>query len=128
MDSLDTLRERKKDLLDKIRTLKDMRQGSIVEQYFEKRNKDGSVVRQGPYLLYSYKIKGKTVSRRLSGVSMAERYQEEINEYRRFEQLCADLVETSHNICDHKEEGGDDTREKKRLKPSSGKSGGKSRG
>ena len=128
MNSLEDLKERKKELLDKIRTLKDMRQGSIVEQYFENKGKDGSVVRQGPYLLYSYKVKGKTISRRLSGVSMAERYQEEINEYRRFEELCSELVETSHKICDLKEKESDDSREKKRRKPSSRKSGGKSKG
>jgi len=128
MDSLDALREKKNKLLREIMALRDMRQGSIVEQYFEAKNKDGSVARQGPYLLYSYKAKGKTISRRMSGVSMAERYKEEINEYRRFEQLSAELVETSHKICDLKEEESDDTREKKRFRRSSRKSGGKSKG
>ena len=128
MDSLDTMKERKKELLDKIRGLKDMRQGSVVEQYFEAKSRDGSVMRQGPYLLYSYKAKGKTISRRLSGGAMAERYQEEIGEYRRFEELCAELVETSHKICDLKGEESDDSREKKLRRRSSRKSGGRSKG
>ena len=118
METLETLRERKKTLLNQIRTLKDMRQGSIVEQYFEAKNKDGSVIRQGPYLLYSFKTKGKTISRRLSSLAMAERYKEEIGEYRRFEELCAELVETSHKICDLQEnEKLEDVREKKLRKP-----------
>lgn len=102
METLEALLEKKKDLMEKIVKLKDMRRGSVVEQFFEVKRKDGTVVRQGPYVLYSYKEKGKTISRRLPTAARAERYQAEINEYRRFEKLCSELVETSQQICDLK--------------------------
>jgi hypothetical protein len=102
MDELKKMQERKRELLDQIAQIKDMRRGSVTEQYYEVDNKQGETVRQGPYLLYSYKSEGKTISRRLSGDKEAARYREEIEEFRRFEQISAQLVEASHEICDLK--------------------------
>jgi hypothetical protein len=66
MDRLGDLISRKRELLIEIGRLGAFRRGSIVEQYLETRRKDGSVVRNGPYLLYSFKDKEqKTVARRI---------------------------------------------------------------
>ena len=61
MDNLKTKEEEKKELTEQILNLKDMRRGSVTEQYYEVKHKDGTVIRQGPYFLYSYKEKGKTI-------------------------------------------------------------------
>ena len=54
MKTIESLRGKKNALLSQIGNLKDMRKGYLVEQYFEKKRKDGSVVRLGPYTLYTY--------------------------------------------------------------------------
>jgi hypothetical protein len=102
MKTIESLRGKKNALLSQIGNLKDMRKGSLVEQYFEKKRKDGSVVRLGPYTLYTYKDKGQTISRRLSSHSMIKSYKVEIEEFRKFENLCAELLQTSQEICDLK--------------------------
>jgi hypothetical protein len=102
MDELKREQERKKEIIKQLGNLKDMRRGSVTEQYYNAKHKDGSVVRQGPYFLYSYKDKGRSISRRLSGSVEAERIREEIEEFRRFEELSSQLIDVSHRICDLK--------------------------
>ena len=132
MDELKAEREKKNQLLEAIGKLRDMRRGSVVEQYYEAKRRDGAIVRQGPYFLYSYKEAGQTVSRRLSGPGEAERYREEIAEFRRFEELSGRLIETSHRLCDLKSQAaaaaGEDAPEKKLRRRSGRKSGRKSAG
>ena len=131
MNELKSEQERRKEIMNQIKKIKDMRRGSVVEQYYEVKHKDGSLVRQGPYFLYSYKDKGKTISRRLSGPGEAQRYREEIEEFRRFEQLSSQLIELSHRICDlktHAELGpGEKSPEKKLRRRSRRRSSGRSR-
>ncbi len=131
MKTIESLREKKNTLLSRIVNLKDMRKGSLVEQYFEKKRKDNSVVRLGPYTLYTYKEKGQTISRRLSSHCVIECYKAEIGEFRKFENLCAELVQTSQEICDLKrqEQRAEDTEslQKKRKGKSSLRSSAKSK-
>ena len=131
MDKLRNVEDQKKAILDEIKAIKDMRRGSVIEQYYEVRGKDGSSRRQGPYFLYSYKDKGKTVSRRLSGNAEVQRYRKEIAEFRRFEELSKKLIETSHRICSLKTQTKNDPHEespeKKFLKRSQRRSPGKSK-
>jgi hypothetical protein len=122
MKTIESLKKKKNTLLSQIVNLKDMRKGSLVEQYFEKKRKDGSVVRLGPYTLYTYKEKGQTISRRLSSHSMIRSYRVEIGEFRKFENLCTELLQTSQEICDLKlqEEGAEDMESlQKKQKPKS---------
>ena len=131
MDALKSLVEKKKRILDQINNLKEMRRGSIVEQFFEKKREDGSIVRRGPYLLYTYKDQGQTVSRRLPNERVADQYRAEIEEFRKFEKLSSQFVEISQEICDLKHlaevSESESSREKKRRKKSSKKSGAKSK-
>ena len=118
MDELKRERERKKEIINQIRKIRDMRRGSVTAQYYEVKHKDGSMVRQGPYFLYSYKDKGKTISRRLSYPGEAERCREEIEEFRRFEQLSSQLIDVSRRICDLKaqaEAATDEERQEKKF-------------
>ncbi len=80
--------------------LEQMRRGSVVEQVYESVGKDGTKVRRGPYLLYSFKEKGKTVSRRIKDPKLKTRYEEQIGAFRRFQELTAQLVRIGEQIAD----------------------------
>ena len=102
MDRLDLLQKTKAELLHRIASLDDMRRGSVVPQFYSGKLKDGTKVKRGPYLLYSYKDAGRTVSRRLPDAETAQQYEDQIEQLRQFSRLCAELVEVSHEICDLK--------------------------
>lgn len=114
MDKLARMEARREELIRGLAAIRRMRRGSVVEQYYEVRHRDGTMARQGPYYLYSYKEGGKTVSRRLSGAEEAGRYREEIEQFRRFERLSAELVEVCQGLSDLAEAAdGPSGREKK---------------
>jgi len=101
MDKMTAMEAKREQLLQGLAAIKRMRRGSVVEQYYEVKRRDGTVARQGPYDLYSYKkAGGKTVSRRLSGPEEARRYREEIARFREFERLSAELVEVGQRLCE----------------------------
>jgi len=100
MERLAVLRRRRQEILVQIGELEEMRRGSVVEQFVERVNADGSVKRLGPYPLYSYKEKKKTVSRRLKGAETATVYRRQIDRFRRFQALCAELVAIGEEISD----------------------------
>lgn len=128
METLDELVERKREILVELGGLGDMRRGSVTEQYYDSRRARGAPVKQGPYYLYTYKEKGKTVSRRLAGAEEAERYREEIERFRCFERLSWELVAISQRICEARRvEGEEAVGKKKLLRPSSKKWGGRSK-
>ena len=116
MSTIQLLRDQKKMILERIAQLGDMRRGSVVEQFMEGKLRDGQRVRRGPYHLYSYKDKGKTVSRRVMSAEELERYEAEIGEFRRFEQLSSELVAVSHEICETKVLGEPEDRAEKKLR------------
>jgi len=128
MDTVESLTEKRARLLEEIKRLGGMRRGSVTEQYYAVRHRDGSQVRQGPYFLYSYKAQGRTISRRLPDAGVAHRYREEIAAFRRFEELSAELVTVSQQICDLQTRAEAATPEKKPRSASWRKSGGRSRG
>ena len=99
-ESLTQNRKHRKELLEELATLEQMRRGSLSPQIFEDTLKDGTKVYRGPYMLYTYKEKGKTVSRRVSNPGLVPRYQERIDAFRRFEQLSVELVRVGEKISD----------------------------
>lgn len=100
MDELEQLRERRRTVLAELEGLEEIRRGSVVEQYVEGTRRDGSRVRRGPYLLYSYKEKGKTVSRRVREGQEAARLREQIQRFRRFQQLTGELLALGERISE----------------------------
>jgi len=98
--SLTQNRKHRKELLEELATLEQVRRGSLSPQVFEDTLKDGTKVCRGPYILYTYKEKGKTVSRRVSNPDLVPRYQEQIDAFRRFEQLSVELVRVGEKISD----------------------------
>ena len=100
MTHLETLRTRRKEILKELAMLEQMRRGSVVEQFVETVKKDGTKTRRGPYALYSYKEKKKTVSRRLTDPKLAGFYRKQIQAFRRFQELASELTSLSEKISD----------------------------
>ena len=94
------IRKRRRELLEQMAKLEEMRRGSLCPQIFEATRKDGTKVRRGPYTLYTCKEKGKTVSRRITDPEQAQRYEQQIQAFRRFEALAGELVRLGERISD----------------------------
>jgi hypothetical protein len=100
MSELESLQTRRAGLLRELANLGDMRRGSLVEQFVETVKSDGSKGRRGPYVLYSYKDKGKTVSRRITDPEQVRVYRKQIQAFRRFQELVSEWTLTSEKLCD----------------------------
>lgn len=77
-----------------------MRRGSIIEQFVEATLKDGSKVRRGPYHLYTFKEKQQTVSRRLCNPREVEACRKQIDAFRQFQKLTADMLSIGEQLSD----------------------------
>lgn len=113
MDHRGALETKRQEILEQMAAITRMRRGTVNEQYFEVRQKDGSVVRRGPYFLYSRTEKGKSFSRRITPEEV-ESYDAETGNCRRFKELSNRCV----IICEKLSEANEDNREKKRSKRS----------
>ena len=88
-DQLELQRQR---ILKEMESLSEFRRGTICEQFFESTGRDGSKKRLGPYHVYTYKENGKTKSRRLTGPEQVALCQQQIDAFRRFQELTAELL------------------------------------
>lgn len=118
MDHRDTLEAERKGIIQQMAAITRMRRGTVNEQFFEVRQKDGSVMQHGPYFLYSRTEKGKSFSKRI-GAEEVERYREETGNCRRFKELSHRYV----LLCEELTELCGDMQEKKRPKRSRRSSG-----
>ena len=100
MSRIEELRARRKEIVETLASLEQIRRGSVIEQYVEHLRKDGAIVRRGPYPLYSFKEKGKTVSRRLRSDEEVKACREQIRRFRRFGKLVEELVRIGEEISD----------------------------
>lgn len=113
MDYKDTLEIKRQEILAGMAAITHMRRGTVNEQYFEVWQKNGSIVRHGPYFLYSRTEKGKSFSRRITREEV-ERYKAETENCRQFKELSNRYVV----ICEELAEADGGAREKKRQKRS----------
>lgn len=100
MNEIEKLTQRKTQIVKEIASLKPMRKGSLNKQFLETVRKDGSKTKRGPYTIYTFKEKGKTISRRIKNKDQEALCREQIGEFRRFRRLCSEFVETSQRIAD----------------------------
>ena len=100
MTEFESLQTRRAMLLRELANLGDMRRGSVVDQFVERVKADGSKGRTGPYALYSYKDKGKTVSRRITNPEQVRIYRKQIQTFRRFQTLVSEWTSMSERLCD----------------------------
>jgi hypothetical protein len=99
--SIPQLHAQRRALLHQIENLEQIRRGSITDQFVEAVRKDGSKVRRGPYVLYSYKDKGgRTVSRRLKDPEQIAHYRRQIAAFHQFQQCTAQLLGLGEALSD----------------------------
>jgi hypothetical protein len=103
-ESLSALETRRAEVLHSIANLKDMRPGSIVGAVFCC-GKPGCHCAQpddpghGPIPRLTRKVRGKTVTEALPTPAAVRKAEQEIAEFRHFQQLSHELVEVSERVC-----------------------------
>jgi hypothetical protein len=100
MTQMETLRIRREEILRELTGLGPMRRGSLVEQFVETTKADGSKGRRGPYVLYSYKERGKTLSRRVTKREEIPLYRDQIQTFRKYQELTCALLQVSEQMSD----------------------------
>jgi hypothetical protein len=103
-DSLTALESRRAELLRSIARLGDMRPGSIVGAVWRCGKPTCHCAQpddpgHGPNLRLTYKWRGKTVTEALPTPAAAHKAEQEIAEFRNYQQLSRDLVEVSEQVC-----------------------------
>ena len=103
-ESLSALETRRAELLRSIAHLHDMRPGSIVGAVWccgkptcHCAQPDDSG--HGPNLRLTYKRRGKTVTEALPTPAAVRKAEQEIAEFRNYQQLSRELVEVSERVC-----------------------------
>jgi hypothetical protein len=126
---LSVLENRRAELLRALAKLNDMRPGSIVGAVWRCGKPTCHCAQpedpgHGPNLRLTYKWHGKTVTQALPTPSAVRKAQQEIAEFRNYQQLSRELVEISEQVCRLRpiEEEPLSEQEKKRRKLSSRKS------
>ena len=105
MPMLSKLRQARQQTLAQITAIEEMRRGSVIRQFLKVKLKgQRKPVLSGPYALFTFKQKGKTVSRRLHDLEEVRRLEHQVENYHTFQQLCRRLVEIAEAICKEKEE------------------------
>lgn len=99
MDQKEQLENERLTIASEMVRIHQMRRGTVNEQYFEIRHKDGTITTRGPYHLYSRTEKGKSYSRRIP-VEELERYLEETENCRRFKDLSNRYVLVCEQLAD----------------------------
>jgi len=100
MKGTEKLRARREAILEEIAGIEQMRKGSVTEQYVETVRADGSKGSRGPYFLYSFKEKKKTVSRRITRRDLVPVYRDQIEAFRRFGELVSELTAIGEKLGD----------------------------
>jgi hypothetical protein len=98
MNCLEKLRDRRTQIFNELAKIEQFRKGSITNQVFDGVLKDGTPITRGPYPVLSTKVKGKTVSMRISDHDQADLIQTQINDHKRFKELVNELVEIGEQI------------------------------
>jgi len=91
MGRIQELEKRRDEVLEHLRSIRSMKQGSINKQYFPA-TRGGKRTQEllGPYYVLSRKEGAKTVSRRLKGTELKQT-QQDVEQYKRFMGLCKEL-------------------------------------
>jgi len=104
MSVLSKLKEARQEILAQIAWIEEMRRGSVIRQFLKIRLKGKrKPTLSGPYALFTFKQKGKTVSRRLHDLEEIRRLEQQVENCHTFQQLCRRLVEIGEAICQEKE-------------------------
>lgn len=94
------LEEQRQGLLRQLSDLRELRRGSLTEQFLTVKHADGSKVRRGPYPLLTRKEAQKTVSMRVTNPALVPLYRQQIQAMRQFESVVDQLVRVGEQLGD----------------------------
>lgn len=94
------LEQQRQGLLRQLADLRELRRGSLTEQFLTVKHADGSQVKRGPYPLLTRKEAKKTVSVRLTDPALVPLYRQQIQAMRQFEGLIDQLVRLGEQLGD----------------------------
>lgn len=94
------LEQQRQGLLRQLADLRELRRGSLTEQYLTVKHADGSQVKRGPYPLLTRKEANKTVSVRLTDPSVVPLYRRQLQAMRQFESVIDQLVRLGEQLGD----------------------------
>lgn len=94
------LQQQRRQLLQQLSGLEELRRGSLTEQFLMVKRKDGSQVKRGPYPLLTRKQGQKTVSLRLTDATLVPLYRQQIQAMRQFETVVDGLVQVGEQLSD----------------------------
>ena len=98
--SYSNLEQQRQGLLRQLSNLREVRRGSLTEQFLTVKHADGSQVKRGPYPLLTRKEANKTVSVRLTDPSLVPLYRQQIQAMRQFENVIDQLVRLGEQLGD----------------------------
>ena len=94
------LEQHRQALLRQLGDLRELRRGSLTEQFLTVQHADGSKVRRGPYPLLTSKQANKTVSVRVTDPALVPVYRQQIQTLREFEKVVDQLVRVGEQLGD----------------------------
>jgi hypothetical protein len=94
------LEQQRLGLLGQLADLRELRRGSLTEQFLTVKHADGSRVKRGPYPLLTRKAANKTVSVRLTDPSVVPLYRRQLQAMRQFEGVIGQLVRLGEQLGD----------------------------
>lgn len=100
MNSRPDLLRQRQEILDQIAALGPMRRGTILRRHLPRRHKDGTVHCRGPYHTYTFKDGARTRGKTLRDEDVAQQYRTQIETFRRYQALSAQLVGLSQRLAD----------------------------
>ena len=92
------LEQQRQGLLRQLAELRELRRGSLTEQFLTVKHADGSKVRRGPYPLLTRKEAQKTISVRLSDPALVPLYRRQLQAMRQFETVVDQLVRVGEQL------------------------------
>lgn len=111
------LEARRNAILEKMRSIRSMRRGTINEQHFKTRLKGKKeIVLQGPYYVLSRREGEKTVSKRLRSPAELEQARRDVGAHKRFTTLCREFEQLTTRLGELGRKEPDLEEEKKRFR------------
>jgi hypothetical protein len=92
------LEQQRQGLLRQLAELRELRRGSLTEQFLTVKHADGSKVRRGPYPLLTRKEAQKTIPVRLSDPALVPLYRRQLQAMRQFETVVDQLVRVGEQL------------------------------
>lgn len=121
--SITVIEEQRDKILQAMRSIRSMRPGAVSKQLLKVKHKGKKdPVERGPYFLWQYYDQGKPVRRRLTSDEEVRRAISDVDNYKRFDQLCRQFEELTRLLgqAEREQAGAQEALKKKsKSKPNS---------